>query len=112
MNPASQTYRPVFGIARRALLAGLSMLTTGAMAFRSGGLCSCFHAEQDARSEKTNLFKSISVVIPIAHADVVYPIFVRLFLPWLVRHVTKLAKEFEHDVQRNSASGTRFNFGA
>lgn len=76
-----------------------------------------FSAGQDAPRENPNIFKSVSVVMPIAIADVVRPIqgqshFVRLFLLRVARHAINLAKEIEHDVQRNSAPGTQINFGA
>jgi hypothetical protein len=76
-----------------------------------------FSPGQDALRENPNIFKSISVVMPIASADVVSPIqgqshFVRLFPLQVARHAINLAKEIEHDVQRNSAPGTRINFGA
>lgn len=76
-----------------------------------------FSAGQDAPRENPNIFKSINAVMPIASADVVRPIqgqsrFVRLFLLRVARHAINLAKEIEHDVQRNSAPGTRINFGA
>ena len=106
-------------IARLVLLTsqvGLSITDGGSRV----GFLRLFHrlcAGQDALGENSNLFKFISVVIPIAIADVVrpiqgHPIYVRLFLLRVARHAINLAKEFEHDVQRNSASGTRFNFGA
>lgn len=76
-----------------------------------------FDAGQDAPRENPNIFKSISVVMPIAIADVVRPIqgqshFVRLFLLRVARHAITLTKEIEHDVQRNSAPGKRISFGA
>jgi hypothetical protein len=105
-------------IARLVLLTsqvGLSITDGGSRV----GFLRLFHrlcAGQDALGENSNLYKFISVVIPIAFADVVrlqgQSNCVRLFLLPFARHAINLAKEFEHDVQRNSASGTRFNFGA
>jgi hypothetical protein len=108
------------GIARHLLLtsqAGLSNIGWRGRGVALSSLFPRFGAGQDALCENSNLFKSISVVIPIAIADVVrpnqgHPIYVRLFLLRVARHAINLAKEIEHDVQRNSASGTRFNFGA
>ncbi len=76
-----------------------------------------FSAGQDTLRENPNIFKSISVVIPIAIADVVRPIegqsyCVRLLLLRVARHASNLAKEFEHDVHRISAPRTQIEIGA
>jgi hypothetical protein len=74
-------------------------------------------AGQDALRENPNSFKSISVVIPIAIANVLSPIqgrfnCARLFLLLVAHHAINLAKEFEHDVHRISAPRTQIEIGA
>ncbi|WP_162293124.1 hypothetical protein [Phyllobacterium zundukense] len=96
---------------------GLSNADGGSRGVGFLRLLSRFGAGQDALRENSNLFKFISVVIPIASADVVRPIqgqshCVRLFLLWLARHAINLAKEIEHDVHRISAPRTQIEIGA
>jgi hypothetical protein len=97
--------------------AGLSNADGGSRGVGVLRLFPRFGAGQDALRENSNLFKSISVVIPIAIADVLRPIqgqshFVRLFLLRVARHAINLAKEFEHDVHRISAPRTQIEIGA
>jgi len=99
---------------------GLSMSGHRSEVICSGGLFSCLHTGQDSSGKKSNAFKIvINAVIPIAAVDAVRPfkgpicVFVCLksFLGSL-RHAVNLAKDFEHDVQRNRASRTQIEPGA
>jgi hypothetical protein len=116
----SNAYEPDICIARHVLQtsqAGLSNADGGSRGVGFLRLLPRFGAGQDALRENPNIFKSISVVIPIAIADVLRPIqgqshVVRLFLLRVARHAINLAKEFEHDVHRISAPRTQIEIGA
>ncbi len=107
----------LFPIARDNSSRRLSMLTTGANFSRSGGLFSCLHTGQDSSGKKSDGFfvPVISVKIGVC-ADVFFRLnfcsrqALRLF--GSLRHASNLAKDFEHDVQRNRASRTQIEPGA
>jgi hypothetical protein len=105
-----------FRIARRRphLPHGLSIIDGGGHGVGFLRLFSRDQGGQDRLREKSDSLRIPVISFKIAVcADGLFHLFRALHsAQWLLRHASNLAKDFEHEVQRNRASRTQINPGA